>query len=52
MAWDAIKQKVIEEKLEKLGVEKGSGNNVTFIHGPHGRAASVRVCRFTYNSYP
>jgi hypothetical protein len=34
----------IEEKLEKLGVEKGSGgqSTVPHIHAPHARAASVR----------
>jgi hypothetical protein len=33
---------VIEEKLEKLGVEKGSGSNALHIYAPHARAASVR----------
>jgi hypothetical protein len=37
-----MKQKLIEEKLEKLGVEKGSGSSVPHIHAPHARAASVR----------
>jgi hypothetical protein len=32
----------IEEKLDKLGVERGSGSNVPHIHAPHARAASVR----------
>ncbi|KAH9991071.1 hypothetical protein BJV77DRAFT_1009835 [Russula vinacea] len=34
---------VIEEKLEKLGVEKGSGGHSTIphIHAPHARAASI-----------
>lgn len=41
-----MKQKMIEEKLEKLGVEKGSGSSVPNIHAPHARAASVR-----YESY-
>lgn len=36
-----MKQKMIEEKLEKLGVEKGSGSSVPHIHAPHARAASV-----------
>ncbi|KAF8168344.1 hypothetical protein B0H34DRAFT_685136 [Crassisporium funariophilum] len=38
-AWDTMKQKVIEEKLERLGVERGSGSNVPHIHAP--RAASI-----------
>jgi len=37
-----MKQKNIEEKLEKLGVERGSGSNIPHIHAPHARAASVR----------
>ena len=41
-AWDELKQKAIEEKLEKLGVERGTGSNVPHIHAPHARAASVR----------
>ncbi|KIJ60084.1 hypothetical protein HYDPIDRAFT_99380 [Hydnomerulius pinastri MD-312] len=40
VAWDAIKQRVIEEKLEKLGVERGSGGSLP-IHAPHARAASI-----------
>lgn len=40
-AWDELKQKAIEEKLEKLGVERGSGSNVPHIHAPHARAASI-----------
>ncbi|KAF8641177.1 hypothetical protein AX17_000812 [Amanita inopinata Kibby_2008] len=40
-AWDTIKQQVIEEKLEQLGVERGSGNNVPHIYAPHARAASI-----------
>ncbi|KAH9919765.1 uncharacterized protein BXZ73DRAFT_80282 [Epithele typhae] len=40
-AWDGLKQKVIEEKLEKLGVERGSGSSVPHIHAPHARAASI-----------
>ncbi|KAF9263067.1 hypothetical protein L218DRAFT_1077468 [Marasmius fiardii PR-910] len=39
-AWDAMKQQHIEEKLEKLGVERG-GNSVPQIHAPHTRAASI-----------
>ncbi|KAG5638183.1 hypothetical protein H0H81_001385 [Sphagnurus paluster] len=40
-AWDDMKQKAIEEKLERLGVERGSGSNVPHIHAPHARAASI-----------
>lgn len=40
-AWKVMKQKMIEEKLEKLGVEKGSGSSVPHIHAPHARAASI-----------
>ncbi|GLB36623.1 hypothetical protein LshimejAT787_0309110 [Lyophyllum shimeji] len=40
-AWDEMRQKAIEEKLEKLGVERGSGSNVPHIHAPHARAASI-----------
>ncbi|KXN84795.1 hypothetical protein AN958_12089 [Leucoagaricus sp. SymC.cos] len=40
-AWDEMKQQAIEEKLEKLGVERGSGSNVPHIFAPHARAASV-----------
>ncbi|KAG6334085.1 hypothetical protein ID866_5001 [Astraeus odoratus] len=40
VAWDALKQKAIEEKLEKLGVERGSGGAAP-IHAPHARAASI-----------
>jgi len=43
-AWDAIRQQVIEEKLEKLGVERGSGTSMLQVHAPHARAASVRQC--------
>ncbi|KAG2132395.1 hypothetical protein DEU56DRAFT_812649 [Suillus clintonianus] len=39
-AWDAIKLSVIEEKLVRLGVERGSGGIVP-IHAPHARAASI-----------
>jgi hypothetical protein len=38
-----MKQQVIEEKLEKLGVERGSGSNVPHIFAPHARAASVNT---------
>ncbi|KAF9480431.1 hypothetical protein BDN70DRAFT_912709 [Pholiota conissans] len=41
LSWDAIKQRDIEEKLEKLGVERGSGSNIPHIHAPHARAASI-----------
>ncbi|KAI0820637.1 hypothetical protein BC628DRAFT_1422801 [Trametes gibbosa] len=40
-AWDTIKQKIIEEKLQRLGVERGSGSSVPNIHAPHARAASI-----------
>ncbi|KAH9487164.1 hypothetical protein JR316_0001233 [Psilocybe cubensis] len=40
-AWDALKIQTIEEKLEKLGVERGSGSTVPQIHAPHARAASI-----------
>ncbi|KAL4069243.1 hypothetical protein J3A83DRAFT_4096297 [Scleroderma citrinum] len=40
VAWDALKNRVIEEKLEKLGVERGSGGSLP-IHAPHARAASI-----------
>ncbi|KAL0578529.1 hypothetical protein V5O48_003472 [Marasmius crinis-equi] len=39
-AWETIKQQQIEEKLEKLGVERGA-NSVPQIHAPHARAASI-----------
>ncbi|TFK41407.1 hypothetical protein BDQ12DRAFT_679415 [Crucibulum laeve] len=39
--WDSMKNKVIEEKLEKLGVERGSGSSIPHIHAPHARAASI-----------
>ncbi|KAF9818476.1 hypothetical protein IEO21_02714 [Rhodonia placenta] len=35
------KQKIIEEKLEKLGVERGNGSAIPHIHAPHARAASI-----------
>ncbi|PPQ66775.1 hypothetical protein CVT26_009761 [Gymnopilus dilepis] len=44
LAWEAIKQREIEEKLEKLGVERGSGRSSTLplpVHAPHARAASI-----------
>ncbi|PCH33123.1 hypothetical protein WOLCODRAFT_134939 [Wolfiporia cocos MD-104 SS10] len=40
-AWNELKQKIIEEKLEKLGVERGTGSSVPHIHAPHARAASI-----------
>ncbi|KAJ3541791.1 hypothetical protein NMY22_g3757 [Coprinellus aureogranulatus] len=41
--WDALKQQVIEAKLEKLGVERGSGASSAAPHifAPHARAASI-----------
>ena len=50
-AWKAIKQRVIEEKLEKLGVEKGSGSNMPNIHAPHARAASVRRDKLVFTRF-
>ncbi|KAI0770961.1 hypothetical protein BD413DRAFT_554018 [Trametes elegans] len=43
VAWDTIKQRIIEEKLQRLGVERGSGSStsVPHIHAPHARAASI-----------
>ena len=41
-AWDDVKKKFINEKLEKLGVEKGTGSSILHIHAPRARAASVR----------
>ncbi|EIW65282.1 uncharacterized protein TRAVEDRAFT_68801 [Trametes versicolor FP-101664 SS1] len=42
-SWDGIKQRIIEEKLQRLGVERGSGSSSTIpqIHAPHARAASI-----------
>ncbi|KAF9560205.1 hypothetical protein CPC08DRAFT_665707 [Agrocybe pediades] len=42
-AWNDVKQRNIEERLEKLGVVSGSGSNVNLpqIHAPHNRAASI-----------
>ncbi|KAF8139758.1 hypothetical protein EV363DRAFT_1497627 [Boletus edulis] len=40
VAWDALRQQVIEEKLERLGVERGTGSSVS-LHAPHARAASI-----------
>ncbi|KAI9452399.1 hypothetical protein BJY52DRAFT_1226104, partial [Lactarius psammicola] len=49
-AWDAVKKKFIDEKLEKLGVEKGSGSSMPHIHAPHARAASAaRDVRASYD---
>ncbi|KZT08936.1 uncharacterized protein LAESUDRAFT_647961 [Laetiporus sulphureus 93-53] len=39
--WAEIKRRLIEEKLERLGVEPGSGSSVPHIHAPHARAASI-----------
>ncbi|KAK7059231.1 hypothetical protein VNI00_001858 [Paramarasmius palmivorus] len=39
-AWEAIKQQHIEEKLERLGVERGA-SAIPHIHAPHARAASI-----------
>lgn len=39
-AWDAIKLNVIEQKLERLGVERGSGGTL-LIHAPHARSLSI-----------
>jgi len=48
VAWDDYKQRIIDEKLEKLGIEQGFGSgvnnvssNVPHIHAPHARAASI-----------
>jgi hypothetical protein len=47
-AWDAVKKKFIDEKLEKLGVEKSTGSSMLHIHAPHARAASVSyLCVFS-----
>ncbi|KAI0668722.1 hypothetical protein C8Q78DRAFT_979228 [Trametes maxima] len=42
-SWDTIKQSIIEEKLQRLGVERGSGSSTSVpqIHAPHARAASI-----------
>lgn len=40
-AWAEMKQKIIEEKLERLGVERGGSTSAPQIHAPHGRANSV-----------
>jgi hypothetical protein len=49
-AWDEYRQRVVNEKLDQLGIEQGfasSGNHgssdVPHIHAPHARAASVRI---------
>ena len=49
-AWDAVKKKFIDEKLEKLGVEKGTTeSSMLHIHAPHARAASVSyLCVFVF----
>ncbi|KAF9014925.1 hypothetical protein BDQ17DRAFT_1340185 [Cyathus striatus] len=41
LAWDDMRKQTIEEKLEKLGVERGSGSTVPHIFAPHARAASI-----------
>jgi hypothetical protein len=41
-AWDAVKHRAIEEKLESLGVERGERHSGPRLLGPHPRAASVR----------
>ncbi|KAF8213800.1 hypothetical protein K438DRAFT_1707702 [Mycena galopus ATCC 62051] len=38
-AWQDIKKREIDEKLERLGVERSNG--VNNIHAPHARAASI-----------
>lgn len=40
-AWDEMKQREIDEKLEKLGIEKRTDYSVPDVYGPHGRAASI-----------
>ncbi|KAH9053318.1 hypothetical protein EDB87DRAFT_1652018 [Lactarius vividus] len=40
-AWDEAKKRFIDEKLEKLGIEKGNGSSMPHIHAPHARAASI-----------
>ncbi|KAI0258853.1 hypothetical protein BC834DRAFT_974751 [Gloeopeniophorella convolvens] len=44
-AWDEAKKKLIDEKVEKLRVEKGtnSHSSIPHIHAPHARAASMIV---------
>ncbi|QRV76805.1 hypothetical protein RhiJN_04820 [Ceratobasidium sp. AG-Ba] len=39
-AWDVMRQEIIEEKLAKLGVERGSGASY-LPSQPHGRAFSI-----------
>ncbi|KAF7319755.1 hypothetical protein MKEN_00757900 [Mycena kentingensis (nom. inval.)] len=39
-AWQDIKKREIDEKLEKLGVERPASSSTTG-HGPHARAASI-----------
>lgn len=43
VAWDALRLRVVEEKLVKLGVERGTGS--VSLHAPHARAASVSLPR-------
>ncbi|KAI0791811.1 hypothetical protein C8Q75DRAFT_732200 [Abortiporus biennis] len=40
-AWDTMKRKIIEEKLEKLGVERVGGSVLPHLHAPHARATSI-----------
>ena len=42
-AWDEMRQRLIDEKLEKLGVVGKGPTGVPEIHAPHARAASVSV---------
>lgn len=45
-----MKRRIIEEKLEKLGVGGSLSGSVPSIHAPHARAASVR--HFLHFPYP
>ncbi|KAF7306375.1 hypothetical protein MIND_00428700 [Mycena indigotica] len=40
-AWQEIKKREIDEKLEKLGVERSASTQSALSHGPHARAASI-----------
>ena len=42
-AWDEMRQRLIDEKLEKLGVVGKGPAGIPEIHAPHARAASVSV---------
>lgn len=46
LAWDTMRQREIDEKLEKLGIEPRAESNVPEIHAPHARSASVRFAFF------